>query len=51
MKKELTKGTIFHIVKNISEWFGVNLTKQVFAGFFKKTIPVVGGVIGGALPM
>lgn len=25
------------------------MTKQVFAGFFKKAIPVVGGVIGGGI--
>lgn len=45
----LTKGTIFPIVKSISKWFGVRMTKEVFAGFFKKAIPVVGGVIGGGI--
>ena len=25
------------------------MTKEVFAGFFKKAIPVVGGVIGGGI--
>ena len=49
LKKALTKGTIYPIVKNISKWFGVKMTKEVFAGFFKKAIPVVGGVIGGGL--
>lgn len=45
----LTKGAIYPIVKNVAKWFGVKMTKEVFAGFFKKTIPVVGGVIGGGL--
>lgn len=49
MKKALTKGTIYPIVKGVSKWFGVRMTKEVFAGFFKKAIPVVGGVIGGGL--
>ena len=49
LKKALTKGTIYPIVKSISKWFGVKMTKEVFAGFFKKAIPVVGGVIGGGL--
>lgn len=49
MKAALTKGTIYPIVKSISKWFGVNMTKQVFSVFFKKAIPVVGGVIGGGL--
>lgn len=25
------------------------MTKEVFAGFFKKAIPVVGGVLGGGI--
>lgn len=25
------------------------MTKEVFAGFFKKAIPVIGGVVGGGL--
>lgn len=49
MNTALTKGTIYPIVKSVSKWFGVNMTKQVFAGFFKKAIPVVGGVIGGGI--
>lgn len=36
VKKALTKGTIYPIVKSISKWFGVKMTKEVFAGFFKK---------------
>lgn len=49
VKKALTKGAIYPIVKSISKWFGVKMTKEVFAGFFKKAIPVVGGVVGGGL--
>ena len=43
----LTKGTIYPIVKSVAKWFGVKMTKEVFAGFFKKAIPVGGGVVGG----
>lgn len=49
MRKALTKGTIYPIVKSVAKWFGKRMTKEVFAGFFKKAIPVVGGVIGGGL--
>lgn len=49
VNKALTKGTIYPIVKNIAKWFGKKMTKEVFAGFFKKAIPVVGGVIGGGI--
>lgn len=49
MKKALTKGTIYPVVRNVAKWFGVRMTKEVFTGFFKHAIPVVGGVIGGGL--
>lgn len=49
MKKALTKGTIYPIVKSVAKWFNVKMTKEVFAGFFKKSIPVLGGVIGGGI--
>lgn len=45
----LTKGTIYPIVKSVASWFGKKMTKEIFAGFFKKAIPVVGGVVGGGL--
>lgn len=45
----LTKGTIYPIVKSVAKWFNVKMTKEIFAGFFKKSIPVVGGVIGGGI--
>lgn len=49
LKAALTKGTIYPIVKSVATWFGVKMTKDVFAGFFKKAIPVVGGVLGGGI--
>lgn len=49
MRTALTKGTIYPIVKSVASWFNVRMTKEIFAGFFKKSIPVVGGVIGGGL--
>ena len=49
LRQALTKGTIYPIVKSVAKWFSVKMTKEVFAGFFKKAIPVVGGVIGGGI--
>lgn len=45
----LTKGTFYPLVKAIAKWFGVKMTKTLFAGFFKKAIPVVGGIVGGGI--
>lgn len=49
LRAALTKGTIYPIVKSVAKWFSVHMTKEIFAGFFKKAIPVVGGVVGGGL--
>ena len=49
LKKALTKGTLYPIIKSVLKWFGVNLTKKAFAGFFKNAIPLLGGVIGGTI--
>jgi len=49
LKKALTKGTIYPIVKSVAKWFGVKMTKEVFAGFFKKAIPIAGGILGGGI--
>ena len=49
MKKALTKGSIYPIVKSIAKWFNVRLTKEVFSTFFEKAIPILGGVIGGGM--
>ena len=49
MKKALTKGAIYPIVRAVGKWFGVRMTREIFAGFFKKAIPVVGGVVGGGI--
>lgn len=45
----LTKGTIYPIVKSVANWFNVRMTKEIFAGFIKKSIPLVGVVIGGGI--
>lgn len=45
----LTKGTFYPLVKAIAKWFGIKMTKTIFAGFFKKAIPIVGGIIGGGI--
>lgn len=49
MNTALTKGAIYPLVKNILKWFGVKLTKSVFAGAVKKAIPAVGGVVAGGI--
>lgn len=49
LRKALTRGSVYPLVKSISKWFSIKMTKTVFAGFFRKAIPIIGGVIGGSL--
>lgn len=45
----LTKGTLYPILKSTLRWFGVSLTREIFAKTIKNAIPVVGGVVGGGI--
>ncbi len=47
--KALTKGVVYPIVKRIAQILGYKMTKQVFAKFVGKIVPVVGGLISGSL--
>lgn len=49
MRTALTKGTLYPIVKSIAKWFGVNMTKKLLTGMVQKSLPVVGGVVGGSI--
>lgn len=49
LKTALTKGAFYPIVKKVMKWFGVNLTKKVFAKFWGNVIPLAGSVIGGGI--
>jgi len=49
VKKALTKGTIYPIVKKVAAQLGVKMTKDMFAKGVGKAIPVVGGVVSGGL--
>ena len=48
LQAALTKGTIYPIVKKVSTWFGIKMTKTLFAGMVKKAIPLIGAGIGFA---
>ncbi len=49
MSTALTKGTLYPIVKNIAKWFGVKMTKKMLTGMVQKSIPFIGGVVGGSI--
>lgn len=49
MSTALTKGTLYPIVKNIAKWFGVKMTKKMLVGVVQKSVPIIGGVVGGGI--
>lgn len=49
IKKALTKGFLYPIVKKVAKYFAVNMTKQMYAAFFRSAIPVAGGIVGGGI--
>ena len=48
-QKALTKGIIYPIVKKVATMLGVQMTKEVFAKGVAKVVPVIGGVVSGAV--
>ena len=50
-QKALTKGTIYPIVKKISQILGVRMTKEIFANGVSKAVPVVGAIVSGGLTL
>lgn len=49
MSTALTKGTLYPIVKNIAKWSGVKMTKKMLVGIVQKSVPIIGGVVGGSI--
>lgn len=49
MNAALTKGVVYPVIKSIAKWFSVNMTKDMLSHIAEKSIPVVGGIIGGGV--
>lgn len=45
----LTKTAIYPLIKQIAKWLGIGITKESFAKGLAKIIPVLGGVLSGAI--
>lgn len=48
-QKALTKTIYYPIVKSICKYFGIKMTKNVFAKSVSKTVPIIGGFASGIL--
>ena len=50
-QQALTKGAIYPVVKRVSGYLGVSMTKRLFANGVAKAIPLVGAVLSGGLTL
>ena len=48
-QKALTKTFYYPIVKGICKFFGVSMTKNLFAKGVSKAVPILGGVVSGSI--
>ena len=48
-RQALMKTPYYPIVKDISRWIGVRMTKDIFGKKVSKAIPYVGGIASGTL--
>ena len=50
-KMHLTKKLYFQVIRSIMKFFGVKVTKNIFANAVAKALPVVGGVVAGGITL
>lgn len=50
-QKALTKGIVYPVVKSVAKFFGVRMTKSIFAKGISKAVPIIGGVVSGGMTL
>lgn len=48
-QEALTKWGIYRLAKEVAKWIGVKLTKETFAKWLSKAIPVISGFLSGGI--
>lgn len=48
-RQALTKWALYRLAKEVAKWIGIRLTKQKFAEFLARGIPLVGAVVAGTI--
>lgn len=49
--KALTQGVIYPVVKRVSAYLGVQMSKQIFAKGISKVVPIIGGLVSGGVTL
>jgi hypothetical protein len=48
-REALTKWGLFRLAREIAKWIGIKLTKEAFARYLSKLVPVLSGLISGTV--
>jgi len=48
-RETLTKWGLFRLAREIAKWSGVKITKESFARYLSKLVPILGGLISGTI--
>lgn len=48
-REALTKWGLYRLAREIAKWFSIKLTKETFARYVSKVIPVISGFISGTI--
>lgn len=48
-RQALTKWGLYLLAKDVAKWIGIKLTKQSFARYVSKMVPILGGIISGTV--
>jgi hypothetical protein len=48
-QEALTKWGLFRVAREIAKWIGIKLTKESFARYLSKSIPILGGLVSGTI--
>jgi len=48
-REALTKWGLFRLAREIAKWIGIKLTKETFARYISKLIPILSGLISGTI--
>ena len=48
-REALTKWGLFRLAREIAKWIGIKLTKEAFARYLSKLVPILSGIISGTI--
>jgi hypothetical protein len=48
-RETLTKWGLYRLAREVAKWIGITLTKESFARYISKMVPILGGILSGTV--